>query len=246
MTFELLNDVVSLQIVYTIQDNATSPNSNIPSISKLREKYTYNICPWAISDEDSPQELSCKKACPPPSCGGSLSLGEVKQQRQLPKTRPVETEEIAATMIDFQNTYSRTGDTLNEQMKVLREHYSHTARQPQSVHCSMSLVPPQARIVCPQTKRAVLSPHNTVLSYGADVPDFVLERGKYLSGYHCIEELQQVKKRVFTINYSQPSTEELMCVGRDQMRGQRLDKRRRSQAREEDCFIRHTIGHLLP
>ncbi len=231
--------------MYAIQDNATSPNSNIPSISKLRERYTYNICPWAISDEDSPQELSCKKACPPPSCGGSLSLGEVKQQKR-PKTRPEETGEIAATMTDFQNTYSRTGDTLNEQMKVLREHYSHTARQPQSVHCSMSLVPPQARIVCPQTKKAVLSPHNTVLSYGADVPDFVLERGKFLSGYHCIEELQQVKKRVFTINYSQPRTEELMCVGRDQVGSQRSDKRRRSQAREEDWFIRHTIGHSLP
>lgn len=135
---------------------------------------------------------------------------------------------------------------MTEQIKLLQDHYTATARQPQSVHCNMSLVPPQARIVCPQSKKAVISSHNKVLSYAADVPEAVLERSQFLSGYHCIEELQEVKKRVFTLSYSQPSMEELICVGGDQSEGQMSDKRKRSHTREEEWFIRRSIGHSLP
>ena len=229
--------------MYAIRDSANSTDTTIPSISTLREKYTYNVCPWAYTIEES--ELSSKKRCPPPSCGGSLSVREVQHSKPVHKIQP-ENNSIKTTLSYFQRNYTRNGPAMAQQIKVLREHYSSTARQPQSVHCNMSLVPPQARIVCPQAKKAIISPDNKVLSYAADVPDAVLERSQFLSGYHCLEELQEVKKKVFTISYNQPNMEELICIGKDQSDGQISDKKRRSQTKEEDWFIRRTIGHSLP
>ncbi len=230
--------------MYAIRDSADSTDTSIPSIATLREKYTYNICPWA-NNSDEEMELSSKKTCPPPSCGGSLSVHEVHRSKPVDKKAEPKND-ITATLSDFQRNYTRSGPAMTEQMKRLRHHYTATAKQPQSVYCSMTLVPPQARIVCPQTNKAVISPHDKVFSYAADVPDSVLARSQFLSGYHSIEELREVKKKVFTISYSQPNMEELICVGKDQPGSQRSDKTRRSHAREEDRFIRRTIGHSLP
>ena len=232
--------------MYAVQDSINAPDSSIPSIGKLREKYTYNIYPWAV-EEDDQEDPSRRKQCPPPTCGGSLSLGEIQRKKvghvQKERREDTPTFEMAAKMTQFQKTSSP--EALTEQMKQLREHYTHMARQPQSVRCNLSLTPPQARIVCPQTRKVVTSSHNGVLSYAADVPDAVLERSRYLSGYSGIEELAGMKKNVFTISYCQTPVYGQLQVGQGLQNLHGNDKRkRRSLTREEDLVIRYTTGQL--
>lgn len=235
------------QIVYSIQDSAKSADSTFPSIAQLREKYTYNIHPW--SDEEGETDPVISRVCPPPTCGGALSLQEVKRSSDvtLTQTEEILQCELAATLTNFQKDYSRymqNKEALTKQVRLLTKHYQTTAQQPQSVYCAIGLVPPQARIVCPQAKKAVITPvHGTVLSYGADVPQEALERSHFLSGYQCLNELQEFKKRVFTINYSQPLVDGLFSMSDARHTS---NKSRRDITREEERVIQFTTGQTVP
>lgn len=96
------------------------------------------------------------------------------------------------------------------QIKLLREHYSLTARQPSTIRCYMDLTPPKARAVCPQTKKSLVSTNmSSQPMYGVDVPDEVVARSHQLSGYNTLEELKKHNKHIFTISYTNPDPEEL-------------------------------------
>ena len=254
---------VSKQIVYAILDCATSSESTIPSIAKLREKYTYNICPWAMPEDEDSQEVSRKKTkkCPPPTCGGSLSFGGVGSQsskNNTSKENQTNKHKMSKSRAQLQDHFlsdplPSVHTPVSTQMKLLKEHYTHTARQPQKLKCSLGLVPPHARVVCPQTKKSVLAPSGgNILSYAADVPNSVLEKSKDLSGYNSLQDLHRYRKKVFTISYCQQDmagdmqfgvgSNNVLFDGREKGSKNGLN----DHSRDEDLFIRYSSGTQLP
>ena len=206
-------------------------------------------------DEDS-RDVNRKKTkkCPPPTCGGSLSFGDIGQSS---KKNTSKTSESRAQLQDhfLRDPLPSVHTPVSTQMKLLKEHYTHTAKQPQNLKCSIGLVPPHARVVCPQTKKSVIAPNGNFLSYAADVPNSVLEKSKDLSGYNCLEDLQRYRKKVFTISYCQPDMEgdmgdmqfgvgsnNVIIDGRE--KGSKNTFKRRS--RDEDLFVRYSSGTQLP
>ena len=189
-----------LQILYAVQDSSLE---QVPSIKKLREKYTFNIYPLA-QPEDSEQSQT-GRICPAPSRGGSFGFEHKSRVPAAESVCEVRQEVAAAASIP-------ASSSVREQVKVLQEHYSHSVKQPASIRCNLRLMPPQARAVCPQTSKAVdISPQS--LAYAADVPLDVVEQSRLLSGYSTLELLQQHRKKTFTISYSQDSAAPMAGAG---------------------------------
>ena len=213
-----------MQIVFAIQDCATGEDSSIPAIEQLREKYTYNVCPCALP-EDEEAELNRHdngRPCPPPSRGGAFGppvshhgvkgedgSGSPTQQQKKSRFRAKKKEFVEDQLSSSTLPTTDENQPIREQIRLLREHYSLTARQPSLIRCYMDLTPPRARAICPQTKKTLVSSDLTPQPmYGIDVPDEVVKRSQQLSGYNTLKELKKHDKRVFTISYTQPDPED--------------------------------------
>lgn len=79
---QLLPSAEFIQVVYTIQECITSPDSSIPPIKRLREKYTYNVCPCAQPEDEEEGEAQRRnmRPCPKPSRGGAFSIAEREEE----------------------------------------------------------------------------------------------------------------------------------------------------------------------
>lgn len=248
-------------------------DSAVPPIHKLREKYTYNVCPCALP-EDEEAELRRQdnsRPCPPPSRGGAFgppvqggkgqsgsgSSTDKKKLRLSGKKKEFVEDQLSSSVlpagVDDQQP-------LREQVKLLREHYSVTARQPSLIRCYMDLTPPKAKAVCPQTKKTLVSPNMTRQPmYGVDVPDEVVARSHQLSGYKTLEELSKNKKHVFTISYTHPHPDEFEGIqlgpedgewpwkggGKVMMEAPGVGKAK-SYSAERDLLLRYASGRHLP
>lgn len=256
--------------MFAIQDCATAEDSNVSQIQQLREKYTYNVCPCALP-EDEEAELCCHdngRPCPPPSRGGAFgsprTMGEneshsythhLRKSRFQAKKKEFVEDQLSST------TLPTTDDSqpIREQIRLLREHYSLTARQPSLIRCYMDLTPPKARAVCPQTKKTLVSPNlGPQPMYGIDVPDEVIKKSQQLSGYSTLKELKKHNKRVFTISYTHPDPEDFEGIelgpqdwtssggGRRGMAEARGVGKAKSYSAERDLLLRYASGRHLP
>lgn len=226
--------LLSRQIVYAIQDCATLPNSIIPNIKKLREKYTFNIYPCGLLEPEGVEgdlhESGGRDAmmCPPPSRGGSFlwKPKEKKDARTKKEKRKKEECEkniegkvlkdivVKESLVDEVEGGESGSRRLEEfpietQIKLLTEHYSHIARQPSSIKCSLGLTIPRARALCPQMKRTVDSSPGTVV-YAADVPPEVLHQSQILGGFSTLQFLRKQRSKTFTICCPQPINDSLL------------------------------------
>lgn len=204
------------QIVYAVQDCALADLSSIPHIQQLREKYTYNVCPCALP-EDEEAELhrhDNSRPCPPPSRGGCFGpplshkvkgddgsgRSTAKKFRFRGKKKEFVEDQLSSSVLPGVTDHQ----PMKEQVKLLQEHYSATARQPSLIRCYLDLTPPKAKAVCPQTKKTFASSELSQLPmYGIDVPEEVVAKSHQLSGYESLQELKK-HKRVFTISYTHP------------------------------------------
>lgn len=265
-----------LQIVFAIQDCAGADNSNIPAIEQLREKYTYNVCPCALP-EDEEAELSRHdngRPCPPPSRGGAFGLpvshhgvkGESGSGNPAKKSRfRTKKKEFVEDQLSSSNLPTNNEDQpIREQIRLLREHYSLTARQPSLIRCYMDLTPPKARAICPQTRKTLVSSDLTPQPmYGIDVPDDVIKRSEQLSGYSTLKELKKHDKRVFTISYTQADMEDFEGIelgpqewaswgtGGGGRGGKAMAEapgvgKAKSYSAERDLLLRYASGRHLP
>ena len=249
-------------------------DSAVPPIQQLREKYTYNVCPCALP-EDEEAELRRQdngRPCPPPSRGGAFGppvdqggKGENGSGSSTNKRKSKfngKKKEFVEDQLSVPPAGIDDHQPLREQVKLLREHYSVTARQPSLIRCYMDLTPPKAKAVCPQTKKTLVSPNMTQLPmYGVDVPDEVVARSHQLSGYKTLEELWKNKKRVFTISYTHPLPEEINGIqlgpeegewprrggagGRVMVEAPGVGKAK-SYSAERDLLLRYASGRHLP
>ena len=199
---QLLPSAEFIQIIYTVQECITCPSSTIPPIRKLREKYAYNVCPCAEPEEDDVIDAKRRRGtrpCPKPSRGGAFDTsgdspgcdsgggggrgGKVlsfREKERLKEARFTSGQRNPAPPDEELNV-----SAVKDQVKLLREHYNQTARQPATVRCNINLAPPQARVTCPQTRYGVVngnmlvvSPLRSAAAYGPDVPDHIVEKSK--------------------------------------------------------------------
>ena len=206
---QVLPSAEFIQIIHTVQEISSSPTSSVPPTRRLREKYAYNVCPCADPDDDdfSDSQLKQNRPCPKPSRGGAFSLegdgvrgvaasggkvgGGASGGRGVGVKRKSFKEKSGVKEAEFvsgQKTPSLPEEELREspvkaQIKLLREHYNHSARQPATVRCNISLAPPQARVTCPQTRYgsgdgSTVSSAMQSTPYGPDVPQEVVEKGR--------------------------------------------------------------------
>ncbi len=95
--------------------------------------------------------------------GGNVNLAAWSGQKSaaLPKEKIVES-------------------ALDDQIKMLRQHYFLMSRDPPTIRCNIDLAPPMARVVCPQTKYKSTAAMRKMTSrpYGLDVPDKVVSKSK--------------------------------------------------------------------
>ena len=145
--------------------------------------------------------------CPPPSRGGAFSFPNSPGKKKTTNPVTKKDKDYVHGQLSSSPPAALTKErSMNAQIKLLREHYTQTAKQPCSIRCTIGLTPPQAKAVCPQTKRSVVLPTGSV--YAADVPQDVLVKSRALSGHTTLDLLSKQKKRVFTISYSQPQEED--------------------------------------
>ena len=175
------------------------------------------MCPCALP-EDEEAELHRHdngRPCPPPSRGGSFGLpvsqkvkGDSSGSGQ-PAARKFRFRGKKKEFVEDQLSSSvlpsvADHQPMKDQVRLLREHYSATARQPSLIRCQLDLTPPKAKAVCPQTNKTFASANLSQLPmYGIDVPDEVVARSHQLGGYGTLQELRK-QKRVFTISYTHP------------------------------------------
>jgi hypothetical protein len=192
---QLLPSAEFIQIIHTVRECITAPESKIPPIKTLREKYAYNVCPCATpEDDDSAESLGNNPPCPVPSRGGAFSLAPTNGGGMLgtnseEKTRQFR-EKGGLKVTKYMNGQRNPplpegelkGNPVKAQVKLLRDHYNGTAKQPATVRCNIDLAPPMACITCPQTKCGVVQGHAPggllQRAYGADVPDEVVEKSR--------------------------------------------------------------------
>lgn len=211
------------------------PNSTIPNIKKLREKYTYNIYPCGLLEpeamEGDTHDGGGKDAmmCPPPSRGGSF-LWKPKEKKHAGKKEERRKKEestknniqgkvlkdivVKESLVDEEEGGESGSRRLEEfpietQVKLLTEHYSHVARQPSSIKCNLGLSIPRARALCPQMKRTVDSSPGTVV-YAADVPPEVLHQSQILGGFTTLQFLRKQRSKTFTICCPQPINDSIL------------------------------------
>lgn len=199
------------------------PDSTIPNIKKLREKYTYNIYPCGLLEPETEGDTSDGGGketimCPPPSRGGSFFWRHKEKKDLEKKEEEGEKEEhkhgkvsrdfvVKESLVDEVEGVD-SGRCLEEfpietQVKLLKEHYAHVARQPTRIKCNISLSAPRARALCPQMKRAI-DPSPGTVAYAADVPLDVVHQSRILGGSDTLQFLHQQRHTSFTICYSQP------------------------------------------
>ena len=231
------------------------------------------MCPCALP-EDEEAELNRHdngRPCPPPSRGGAFGppvshrikgesgSGSPTQQKKLRfrvKKKEFVEDQLSSTTLPSMDD----NQPIREQIKLLRQHYSATARQPSLIRCHMDLTPPKARAVCPQTKKTLASSDlGPQPMYGIDVPDEVIQRSQQLSGYNTLKELKKHDKRVFTISYTQPDPEEFEGIelgpqdwtswgggGRRGMAEAPGVGKAKSYSAERDLLLRYASGRHLP
>ena len=248
-------------------------DSAIPSIQRLREKYTYNVCPCALP-EDEEAELCCHdsvRPCPPPSRGGAFGppvshmnkaenegASAKKKSKFKGKKKEFVEDQLSSSVLPNVDAHQ----PVREQVKLLREHYSVTARQPSLIRCYMDLTPPRAKAVCPQTKKSLVSQNlSDQPMYGVDVPADVVAKSHQLSGYDTLIELKKHNKRVFTISYTNPdpTPQDGMQLGSQEEwsmkggggSGRRLGEapgvgKAKSYSAERDLLLRYASGRHLP
>ena len=220
--YSICKHVHFLQVVYAVQGCASAPDSVVPDIQKLREKYTYNIYPCAqplcspvtpSTMEGSPGELlDGSKQCPLPSRGGSLFSTKKKSRSRNGESYNHKrggsvTLESSVGMETDTEMSSLESFPVDVQIKKLHELYAHVARQPNTITCNLELVPPRARAICPQTKRTVTPLNFDKSPYAADVPQSVLQQSKIQSGFKALETFKQQRKNTFTISFARSASE---------------------------------------
>lgn len=201
-------------------------------------------------DKRDVKHLTAKK-CPPPTCGGSLSFGVRRPQgsTQSSNSKPIN-QKVSKTRAQLEDHFLSNQTPVSAQVKLLKEHYTQTTRQPQKLQCNLGLLPPHARVVCPQTKKSVVTQNGTAYSYAADVPNSVIEKSKDLSGYDYMGELQRCRRKVFMLSYTQADMDSCseLGVGSNGILTdghQRRIKDTTYQA-HEDMFIRYSTSSNLP
>ena len=202
--------------MYAIQDCAAVPNSTIPNIKKLREKYTYNIYPCGLLEPETEGDTvdgggKDTIMCPPPSRGGSFFWrpkekkdSEEEGEKGKHKRGKVLRDFVVKESLVDEVEGGESGRSLEEfpietQVKLLREHYAQVARQPTCIRCNISLSAPRARALCPQMKRAI-DPSPGVVAYAADVPLDVVHQSRILGGSNTLQFLHQQRNTSFTIS----------------------------------------------
>lgn len=210
-------------MVYAVRECAKAPGSSVPDIKNLREKYTYNIYPCAqllnlgdstpgtTGSEEGGRRL---KRCPHPSRGGSFFFGR-KGKETKADTAP--REMVKESLTDDEEERVPKEDSrlqkcpIKVQVKKLHKHYLQVAKQPTCISCDMTLAPPKARPVCPQTKKST-APAEFTMSYAADVPPEVLRESRIRSGLDAVEAIQN-RKKPFTISSVPTKRQTIACNG---------------------------------
>ena len=144
---------------------------------------------------------------PLPSRGGafaadnSMQRGREDERKRMVKKKKKEKEEVEEEGKETRCVNWR-GCLAEKEAKNLRGHYSIAAQQPTKLRCNLHLIPPTARAVCPQQQRD-RNPIPYYTAYAADVPMEVIHQSRTLSGFDILESLQDHRRDLFTLSFSQ-------------------------------------------
>ena len=233
------------------------------------------MCPCALPEDEEAElrRLDNGRPCPPPSRGGAFgpplnhgdrgqsgsSSSPTKKSRFKGKKKEFVEDQMSSSVLPKVDDHQ----PVREQIKLLRDHYAVTARQPSLIRCYMDLTPPKAKAVCPQTRKSLVSSDvSPQAMYGLDVPEEVVARSHQLSGYDTLQELKKHKKHVFTISYTHPDPVELDGIqlgsqeedwswkgggggGRGLAEAPGVGKGK-SYSAERDLLLRYASGRHLP
>ena len=203
-------------MVYAVHGCTSNPQSPVPVIRELREKYTYNIYPCGVqpASEGAGGERRKERPmmAPLPSRGGSFTIegGETarrtrdtkeKRRKKSAKNASLETNCLNKAFCE-EGAGDGEGATIGKQIKQLHEHYCTVARQPSRVSCNLKLTPPIARAYCPQQQRDT-RPVPYYMAYAADVPLEVVEQSRALSGFDLLSQLQEHRRDQFVLSFTE-------------------------------------------